>query len=194
GIRTTGPAANVYVNLQGREAGGTVLPADYPALVAQVAAALRAAQDPHGFYNEHATPLFSDVLTRPNACRRPGFCVDENFSQDTGDVIALMIEGYNFDGIQAPGVARLGEAPFNATTTVYSVPNFYGAHGHNSNLQSMSAIFYAAGPSLKRGRKIDVLHNIDVAPTVMEILEVPPAPTVDGEVLSKILHRHRRDD
>ena len=103
-----------------------------------------------------------------------------------------MIEGYNFDGIQSPGIARLCEALFNATTTVYSVPNFYGAHGHNSNLQSMSAIFYAAGPSLKQGRKVDVLHNIDVAPTVLEILEVAPAPTVDGEVIPKIL-RHQRD-
>jgi len=196
GIRTTGPAANVYVNLQGREAGGTVpadsSPAGYAALVAQVAAALRAAKDPHAFYNPHATPLFSDVLTRPDGCGVPGFCIDENFGQDTGDVLALMIEGYNFDGIQSPGVARLGEAAFNATTTVYSVPNFYGAHGHNSNLQSMSAIFYAAGPSLKQGRKVDVLHNIDVAPTVLDILEVAPAPTVDGEVIPKIL-QHQRD-
>ena len=197
GIRTTGPAANVYVNLQGREAGGTVLPDNsptgYAALVAQVAAVLQAAKDPLGFYNPGGVPLFSDVLTRPNACGFPGFCVDENFGQDTGDVLALMIEGYNFDGTQTPGVARLGEAAFNATTTVYSVPNFYGAHGHNSDLKSMSAIFYAAGPSLKQGRKVDVLHNIDVAPTVMEILDVAPAPTVDGEVISKILHRHKRD-
>jgi arylsulfatase A-like enzyme len=73
------------------------------------------------------------------------------------------------------------------------VPNFYGAHGHNSSLQSMSAIFYAAGPSLKQGRKIDVLHNIDVAPTVMEILGVAPESTVDGEVISKILQKHKRD-
>ena len=197
GIRTTGPAANVYVNLQGREAGGTVppdnSPTGYAALVAQVTAALQAAKDPNQFCNPHAAPLFSDVLTRPNGCGFPGFCVDDNFGQDTGDVLALMIEGYNFDGIQTPGVARLGEAAFNATITVYSVPNFYGAHGHNSDLKSMSAIFYAAGPSLKQGRKVDVLHNIDVAPTVMEILDVAPAPTVDGEVISKILRRHKRD-
>src|SRR5262249_56281378 len=135
------PATNIYVNLQAREAGTTgltsVSSADYPALVAQVAAALRAAKDPHDFYNPRGTPLFSDVLTRPNACGRPGFCVDENFSQDTGDVIALMIEGYNFDGIQAPGVARLGEAPFNATTTVYSLPNSYQPPPHNPHLHSL---------------------------------------------------------
>jgi len=45
----------------------------------------------------------------------------------------------------------------------------------------------------KQGRKIDVLHNIDVAPTIMEILDVAPAPTVDGEVITKILQKHKRD-
>jgi hypothetical protein len=102
-------------------------------------------------------------------------------------VLALMVEGYNFDGTQRPGVARLGDPPFNVRTTVYSVPNFYGAHGHNSTLPSMSAIFYAAGPSLEKGKTVDVVRSIDVAPTVLEILGVAPAPTVDGEVISTIL-------
>jgi len=168
-----------------------VTPADYPGLVAQVAAALQGAIDPNAFYNPGAAWLFSDVLTRPNDCGFPGFCTNENIGQDTGDVVALMIEGYNFDGSQSPGVARLGDAPFNGTTTVYSVPNFYGAHGHNSELPSMSAILYAAGPSLKPHRKLDVIHNIDVAPTVMEILGVAPALTVDGAVIPKILRKQR---
>ena len=189
GLRTTGPAANVHVNLQGREAGGTVTPADYPALVTQVGAALRAAIDSNAFYNPGAAGLFSDVVTRPNNCGFPGFCTNESIGQDTGDVVGLMIEGYNFDGTQTPGVARLGDAPFNGTTTVYSVPNFYGAHGHNSELPSMSAILYAAGPSLKQHRKLDVIHNVDVAPTVMAILGVAPAPTVDGAVIPKILRK-----
>jgi len=191
GLRSTGPAANVYVNLQGREAGGTVTPADYPALVTQIATVLRTAIDPNTFYNPGAARLFSDVLTRPNDCGFPGFCTNADIGQDTGDVVALMIEGYNFDGIQSPGVARLGDGPFNATTTVYSVPNFYGAHGHNSELPSMSAILYAAGPSLKQHRKLEVIHNIDIAPTVMEILGVTPASTVDGVVIPKILRKQR---
>jgi len=31
----------------------------------------------------------------------PGFCTDEHIGQDTGDVLALMAEGYNFDGAQS---------------------------------------------------------------------------------------------
>jgi arylsulfatase A-like enzyme len=55
----------------------------------------------------------------------------------------------------------------------------------------MSAILYAAGPSLKQRRKLFLVRHVDIAPTVMEILGVLPPPTVDGEVLSKILKKNR---
>jgi predicted AlkP superfamily pyrophosphatase or phosphodiesterase len=190
-VRTTGPAVNIYVNLAGREPGGSVAPADYPALIERIAAALRSATDPNGFYNPTAGALFSHVWTRPGGCGKPGFCTDAHVGQDSGDVVALMAEGYNFDGTQAPPVARLGDAP--ETTHVYSVPNFYGAHGHDSNLQSMSAILYGAGPSLKRGKKLRAVRNIDIAPTIMEILGVAPAASVDGQAICGILKQARPD-
>ena len=52
----------------------------------------------------------------------------------------------------------------------------------------MSAILYAAGPNLKQGKKIETVRNIDIAPTVLAILGVPPAATVDGRVIRRILH------
>src|SRR5262245_58384333 len=194
GIRTTGPATNIYVNLQGREpaSGAQVAPANYQALVDQIAAALNAASDPNTYYNPAGGKLFSHVWTRPMGCAQPGFCTDENIGQDSGDVLALMAEGYNFDGIQGNGLQRLGDALDPAP--VYSVPNFYGAHGHDSALPSMSAILYAAGPSIRSDVRLRRAHNIDIAPTVMEILGVPPAATVDGEVLHRILKDRRRDD
>jgi predicted AlkP superfamily pyrophosphatase or phosphodiesterase len=190
GVRTTGPAANIYVNLAGRESGGTVAPVDYQALVERIAAVLRGAVDRNAFYNPSAGALFSHVWTRPSGCGTPGFCTDDHVGQDSGDVVALMVEGYNFDGTQAPPVSRLGDAGLEVTS-VYSVPNFYGAHGHDSNLRSMSAILYAAGPSLKRGKKLRTVRNIDIAPTIMEILGVAPAATVDGRVIHRILHKRR---
>jgi hypothetical protein len=189
GIRTTGPAAHIYVNLQGREAGGTVDPVAYGGLVADITRVLREANDANPFYNPEGRALFSHVWTRPDTCAQPGFCTDRNIGQDSGDVVALMSVGYNFDGAQAPLVVRLGDTD----PSVYSVPNFYGAHGHDSRLRSMSAIFYAAGPSLKQGRTLDRIRTIDIAPTVMEILGVRPAPTVDGRVIPGIL-RNRQDD
>jgi len=107
---------------------------------------------------------------------RPGF----------RDVFALMAPGYNFDGIQNPGVARLGDAPFNAATTTLSMPNFYGAHGHDPELPVMSATFIAAGPQIRE--KDDPAHGATStwAPTITQILGVKPY-LVDGEVLHEIL-------
>jgi len=184
-IRTTGPAAHVYVRLQGRESNGTVAPANYQALVSQIATALTTAKDFNTTYNATNANLFTDVFTRPATCGgpAPGFCTSADVGQDSGDVVALMAEGYNFDGTQSPGVARQGDPAFVAGTTAFSLPNFYGAHGHRSTLPSMSAIFFAAGPNIKPGITVPLINNIDIAPTILEILGVTPAPTVNGASL-----------
>ena len=169
-------------------------PADYAALTSRIADVLRLARDPNAFYNPGQEPLFSQVSSRPVACGRLGFCTDDNIGQDFGDVFALMTEGYNFDGTQSPSVSRLGDSD-TAVRSVYSVPNFYGAHGYDSQLPSMSAILYAAGPNIvHRGKRIKVVHNIDVAPTVLKILGVAPAATVDGQVIPRILKARDDDD
>ena len=115
-----------------------------------------------------------------------GLCTSKTIGQDFGDVFALMAPGYNFDGIQNPGVARLGDAPFNAAMTTVSMPNFYGAHGHDPELPVMSATFIAAGPQIREETTIRRMHNVDVAPTIMRILGVTP-PQLDGKALQEIL-------
>ncbi|WP_245328443.1 alkaline phosphatase family protein [Bradyrhizobium sp.] len=188
-IRTSGPAANIYVNLQQREQGGTVDPATYKSLVTQITEAVRNAVDPNPKFNASLEDgrLFTVVETRPLQ-REAGLgqCTSKTIGQDFGDVFALMAPGYNFDGIQSPGVARLGDAPFNAATTTLSMPNFYGAHGHDPKLPVMSATFIAAGPQIRNNTTIRRMHNLDVAPTIMQILGVRPHQ-VDGEVLREIL-------
>ena len=54
----------------------------------------------------------------------------------------------------------------------------------------MSAILYAAGPSITQGQRLKETRNIDVAPTILEILGVAPAATVDGVVIPKILKKN----
>jgi len=51
----------------------------------------------------------------------------------------------------------------------------------------MSALFIAAGPNIRKGVTIAKMRNIDVAPTIMELLGVPPAPTVSGSSLGSAL-------
>jgi arylsulfatase A-like enzyme len=47
----------------------------------------------------------------------------------------------------------------------------------------MSASFLAAGPDIGTG-KLDKVRNIDVAPTILGILGVQPAATVQGKPIN----------
>jgi predicted AlkP superfamily pyrophosphatase or phosphodiesterase len=190
GIRTSGPVANIYVNLQNRESGGTVDPATYNALVTQIAEAVKNASDPNPRFNFSLKRerLFANLESRPLSCAQgTGLCTNKKIGQDFGDVFAQLDEGYNFDGTQTPGVARQGDPAFNAATTVLSVPNFYGAHGHDSELESMSATFLAAGPHIRQHKTVSRVRNIDMAPTIMHLLGVKPGKAVDGRVLEDVL-------
>lgn len=188
-VRTSGSAANIYVDLAGREDGGTVARSAFQGLVDDVYRVLREARDRNDTFNASLDQgrVFDIVVRRPANCSEgPGRCTNRQIGQDFGDVFAVLAEGYNFDGIQSPVVARRGDRPAS-DATVFSVPNFYGAHGYDPALLSMSASFLAAGPSFRRGATVGQVSNIDVAPTIMRILGVCPAATVDGKVLVEAL-------
>ncbi len=179
---TSGAAANLYINLQGREAGGTVSAAEYTTLKQQLVQALRRLADPNRTYTQGGKkPIFELVEARPASPNKPlGLGTSALIGQDSGDVLAILAPGYNFDGTQNPVVQRAGDAPSSAP--VLSVPNFYGAHGYNAQLPLMSAIFYAAGPDIGRG-SLGTVRNIDVAPTILKLLGVRPSPRVQGTPL-----------
>ena len=101
-IITSGSAVNIYVNLQGREAGGTVDAATYRTLVRRIADALSNAKDPNRVFNYslHRQRIFTNVEKRPDRCGAVGFCTNGVIGQDFGDVFAMLALGYNFDGVQ----------------------------------------------------------------------------------------------
>jgi hypothetical protein len=185
---TSGPAANLYINLQNRGPDGTVNPETYIALQAKILDVLRKLIDtnPNYTFRRRSVPVFSKVYARPLPAdlsdptlgRRTSTFVGRDF----GDVFALLNVGYNFDGTQSPVVPRLGDSVTN--NPPLSVPNFYGAHGYDPELPEMSASFYAAGPDIRpNSRGIGTIRTIDIAPTVARILGVTPSSTVQGEAL-----------
>ena len=183
---TSGPAANIYINLKGREPNGTVTAEEYVTLQQQIVDALKAAADTNPNYTQgsESVPLFDKVYARPlpsGPNDSPiGTGTSEFIGQDAGDVLGIMTLGYNFDGTQSPVVTRLGDDP--SATPVLSVSSFYGAHGYDANLPEMSASFFAAGPDIAPGT-LEQIRNIDVAPTISKLLGVEPASTVQGSAI-----------
>ena len=61
-----------------------------------------------------------------------------------------------------------------------------GAHGYPSSDPDLSALFVASGAGIGAGVTLDVIDNVDVAPTMAEILGLR-LESVDGRVLKQIL-------
>src|SRR5262245_57795350 len=66
---TSGPAANIYISLQGREPNGTVTPAEYLTLQQQLVTVLREFSDTNPNYalRQRRVPIFDQVFARPAA-------------------------------------------------------------------------------------------------------------------------------
>jgi hypothetical protein len=187
---TSGPAVNVYINLQGREPGGTVSRNEYLSLQQQLVDAMRELKDTNPNYSgpgRGGEKVFDRVFSRPTPTDRDdanfGLGTNPFIGQDSGDVYATLSLGYNFDGTQAPVVVRMGDEPTTPPNLrVLSLPNFYGAHGYDPQLQEMSAIFFAAGPNVCK-QELKEVSNIDIVPTVLALLGVEPADTVQGRAI-----------
>jgi len=179
---TVGAAANIYINLQGREPTGIVPLEQYEDLQKQIENAFKAINDP--VTNER---VFEIILKKP---REPELLLKTSnfgsaqekkrrgrerdfhaFSEDTGDVLVVTIPGYHLDFSAGTG------------TTVgdfFQPSTFFGQHGYDPRLPEMKAIFYAAGPDFKR-RTLKDVDNVDIAPTVAELLGIDPPKDSQGK-------------
>jgi hypothetical protein len=169
---------------------------EYLVLQEQIADALHDLTDTNPRYamQRRGVRAFDQIHKRPTPRDvndpRFGFATDDVIGQDSGDVFAVLTLGYNFDGIQSPVVQRLGDDP--VSTPIFSVPNFYGAHGYDPRAPEMSAIFYAAGPLVCR-QQLRHMRNIDVAPTILRLFAITPSETVQGHA-QKLCERHGDDN
>ena len=91
-----------------------------------------------------------------------------------GDLILYPKAGYafrpNFDGEEVVAVST----------------NYFGSHGYLATDPELDGVFVAWGYGIKPGARVRRIRNLDVAPTLAELLEVK-LPTADGQVLREIL-------
>lgn len=91
-----------------------------------------------------------------------------------GDLVLYAKDGYAF------------QAGHNGILTVEESKNYLGTHGYLNSDPELDGIFIASGYGIRHGVKIPRVANLDVAPTIAELLGVK-LPEVDGRVLSEIL-------
>ena len=87
-------------------------------------------------------------------------------------------DGYSF-------TAAVGE-----DVVVDAIEGSLGAHGYPATDPELSALFIASGAGINAGSKLDVIDNVDVAPTLAALLGLT-LENVDGRVLTEILTPRR---
>ena len=103
------------------------------------------------------------------------------FPQRKGDLLILPKEGYYL--ADASGMMRYqnNAARFQTET--------FGEHGFSPLYRDMWGIFYAKGPQIKEGLKLEPFQNIHIYPLLCRILGLPVPLGIDGrlEVLLPLL-------
>jgi len=98
-------------------------------------------------------------------------------NRQMADLILVAQEGYAFNN----------EAHANDSVTEVTIAaGNQGHHGFLSDNPKMNATFIAWGRGIKRGTKVGMIENIDVAPTMAHLLG-EKLPGADGRVLQEIL-------
>lgn len=98
-------------------------------------------------------------------------------NNNMGDLILVAKdEGFSFDG-NAVGDALIGPTK-----------NYGGTHGFLASEPELEGIFIASGAGIKPGVKLGKVRNLDVAPTIARILDLP-LKDAEGRVLEAALER-----
>jgi predicted AlkP superfamily pyrophosphatase or phosphodiesterase len=91
-----------------------------------------------------------------------------------GDLILVAKEGYAFSN----------ESYEDDSVTELTFP--VGSHGYLASNPKMNGVFVAWGRGIKPGVKLGMVDNIDIAPTIAELLG-QQFPEADGKILREIL-------
>jgi len=150
-----GHVGQIYINLQGREPHGIVSPADYTAARQKVIDALMTIADP-----TTGKSLVDRIIPREEAANGP--------YADQGADLHLILDGYKT--IAFPLFATEGRV---LTSQIRGDSGCHRLHG----------IFIGQGEAFAKGHSISKARIIDLAPTILHILNVPVPEDMDGRVL-----------
>ncbi len=115
-------------------------------------------------------------VVQPNTFAALGYPAPDRNPQ-MADFVLVAQPGHAFDNRTA------GDDHITPVTMTAGSP---GSHGYLASNPNMNAVFVANGRGIKRGARLEVVDNRDVAPTLAHLLG-QKLPRADGKVLTEIL-------
>lgn len=152
-----GHVGQIYLNVAGREPYGIVTDATYGRHRQEVIDALQELRD------ENGRPLVSKLMLREETYRGP--------YAEIGPDIHLVLDDYNMIAF-----------PMFATNNQVIADQIRG----DSGCHRREGIFIAQGPQVQANSQLDEVSILDLAPTMMALLNQPVPQIMDGRVLQEI--------
>ena len=163
----SGGTAHVYINLDGREAAGSVAEDAYEPTRDAVIAAFEQLRDP----TNPDSPVVAAVFRKEDLRDVGG--ADALHPSRTGDVVVTLAPPYRFDdAIEGVVVAN-------------AIPVVAGGYLPAGGAEN-AGLFLAAGPDIASGASF-AARSIDVAPTAAYLLDVPGPYNASGSILYELL-------
>jgi predicted AlkP superfamily phosphohydrolase/phosphomutase len=146
----------IRINLRGREPFGIVLPSEYEALREQLRAEIQALRDPNT-----GQPLVQEIYLREELFQGPKL-------EEAPDLV------FNY----AAGVTGSQKLP--------SKGHYIAPTGWKSGEHDLDGILLAYGSQVPAGQHLEHARLIDIAPTILHLMDVPIPEDMDGNSLSDI--------
>ncbi|MCM3666222.1 alkaline phosphatase family protein [Mesobacillus subterraneus] len=197
----SGSAAHVYINLESREKAGIVPQQDYEKVREEIIQSFNQVEvnrNENGPVVSHHLKemwdsMFNEGLSltalKENSRDLYGYLMNSNIhpyqdikkipkkgnsemkDQNEGDILLMAAPGY----IMGEGMSEI----------VKPSPEL-GTHGGDPNREKLKAVFMAMGPEIDEGKQIQPTSNLDIAPTIYEILGLETPSFVEGKPIEKL--------
>ena len=154
-LKAAGLDTKVFVLPEGGTAFVYIEPVQAAELIPKVRQALAGVEGIQGIYG--ADDYAALGLPRPE--KDPQF----------GQLLLAAKDGYSFSGATGGPVTA-------------AVPQVGGSHGYLASEPDMNPIFIASGYGVRAGGKVGVISNLDIAPTIAQLLGIT-LPTAKGKAI-----------
>ena len=161
---------SIWINLKGVKPQGTVDPAEYDALVDFIIEKLAELKDPRTL-----KPVINRVYRRNEIFHGP-------FAHEGAD---LVLDWWSEDSLFSTQPSFPEDTNKPALIIREHRPSETSEWGGTHRLHG---IVIAGGPAFKTGAEIANARLIDIAPTLLHLLDVPVPEDMDGKVLTRLFH------
>jgi predicted AlkP superfamily phosphohydrolase/phosphomutase len=197
----SGSAAHIYINLKSREKHGIVPENEYEQVRGEIIKAFNRVEIDRNVKGRVVTHHLKDMWTSIWNEGLSLVSLEENTKDLYSHVFNTSVHPYeDVKRLSEKGkpdlednhsgdvllMAAPGYIMGNGMSKVVKPAAELGTHGGNPKREKLKAVFIAAGPDIPEGKKLEPISNLDIAPTIYDLMGLKTPSFVEGESIDRL--------